>query len=191
MQDCDHQTLLLFNYEATAGKNPKGACVSKRNIVLNSDEDTNFISSFHGCKEEKEKGLTTTISLLVKCIVCHCDGTSYIPKSSASKYNPICGATPETGLKNTGWKSQQTNKNTAFSLWRYYIKFKLQSNFFNPSSFQRHTWKIQNFFSVIIRNPSVLGRNYLGASRLDFNWQKNNIDHWVMDSNISNIVWKL
>lgn len=60
MQDCDHQTLLLCNYEATAEKNPEGGRVSKRNTVLNSDEDTNFISSFHGCKEEKEKGLTTT-----------------------------------------------------------------------------------------------------------------------------------
>lgn len=95
-------------------KSPEGARVSKRNIVLNSDEDTNFISSFHGCREEKEKGLTTMISLLFKCIVRRCDGTSYIPEASASKYNPISGATPETGLKNTGWKSQQTNKNTAF-----------------------------------------------------------------------------
>lgn len=33
-------------------KNSKGAPVSKRNTVLNSDEDTNFIPSFHGCKEE-------------------------------------------------------------------------------------------------------------------------------------------
>lgn len=129
MQDCDQQTLLLCNYEATAGKNPERAPVSKRNIVLNSDEDTNFISSFHGCKEEKEKGLTTTISLLFKRIVRPWFGTLYIAKDSASKYNPICGATPATGLKNTGWKSQQTNKNTAFSLWRYYIKFKTQSNF--------------------------------------------------------------
>lgn len=102
MQDCDHQTLLLCNYEATAGKNPEGAPVSKCNIVLNSDEDTNFISSFHGCKEEKEKGLTTMILLLFKCIVRRCDGMLYIAKDSASKYSPICGATPEKGLKNTG-----------------------------------------------------------------------------------------
>lgn len=85
-QDCGYQTFLLRNFEVTAEKNPKRAHVSKRNIVLNSDEDTNrekktfnlFFSWVQGRKIKSgfsQKGLTATISLQFKCIVRRGDGT--------------------------------------------------------------------------------------------------------------------
>lgn len=111
-------------------------------------------------------------------------------KAPASKPNPVCTVPAEPGWRDAGWKSQQTNKNTAFCLWRCYIKFKPQSESFftlihpvfksmreNPP----HPPQKKSILAIM-HNPSVLGWSYRGANGPDFYKCRNNLDQRVIDS---------
>lgn len=79
-------------------------------------------------------------------------GAAHFPgnhlRSHSSQRQPYLNLTPATGLKRTGWKSLPVNggkKHIVFSLWRYYIKIKLLSEF---------SKSILNFFTTLYEENS-------------------------------------